>query len=82
MALDRVKFRKWLVVTDLGGKGYNSSSSPRVLIEVCCSVQAKYNILNGHYPLDRRQGESFGAILALTEYGKFSPQIHRLGYFR
>lgn len=44
--------------------------------------EAKYNILNGYYPLDRKQGEVFGAVLALTEYGKFSPQIHRMGYFR
>lgn len=44
--------------------------------------EAKYNILNGNYPLKRVQGEIFGATLALTEYGKYSPQVHRMGYFR
>ncbi|XP_046849264.1 FERM domain-containing protein 8-like isoform X2 [Xenia sp. Carnegie-2017] len=44
--------------------------------------EAKHNVLNGFYPVTRQQGEMFGAILALTEYGKFCPQIHKVGYFR
>ncbi|CAB4008886.1 FERM domain-containing FRMD8P1 [Paramuricea clavata] len=44
--------------------------------------EAKRNVLNGFYPLTRKQGEAFGAVLALTEYGKYSPQVHRVGYFR
>ncbi|XP_028398584.1 putative FERM domain-containing protein FRMD8P1 [Dendronephthya gigantea] len=44
--------------------------------------EAKHNVLNGFYPLTRKEGEMFGAVLAITEYGKYSPQIHRVGYFR
>ncbi|XP_035684288.1 FERM domain-containing protein 8-like [Branchiostoma floridae] len=44
--------------------------------------EAKYNILEGRYPVPENDVYYFGALLSFIEHGKFDPNIHQPGFFK